>query len=737
MNKKQPEVKLLSSRSGRIRTIIITIFLLLQSIPAYSQNESAKTYDDFYKMSLEELMITKITTAGKQAQKISDIPASVVVITRKEIENYGYCTLEEILESIPGFYQVDDWQTSGTNFGVRGFLNTDALNRNIAFMVNGLSQTADFQGGTELMSVNLPVESICRIEVVRGPMSVIYGTGALFGVINIITNEHMNDTEQSSLIAGSYGSFETHRLAFRSTGQKDDIGYALSVSSSEKSGVDEPYSELNENLSDTAATSSTEWMLEEQRRSFSFSGNFKDIYGQITYDDGYNRRPKLLAPLSEDKPRYDVNAVRLGFGFKNELSPGVTIDTRLNYFNLFWEVERNYIKNLYPHAMETSHLRANSWEAEIDVFLTMIPNLDILLGLNYYSTEDLQYPVDAPVFGFNNVLIDSAGDPITTRAIFTEATWQANSKMLFVVGVRLEQQLKYQLDAHYNRGFEHIDPENFPYELKSQTYDEEDVEAIPRFAAIFSPNKRNVFKLLYGEAINRPSFFMNLDDVLVDDSPELNPEEIQTLELNYTALPVDDVSTSLSVFMNNLDNLIERFQGYVEGAYITRMTNFGQITTRGVEFQIQTRHFNPLWIDLAITYQDTEDRENRDIDVAFAPKVLGYLKVSYPVSDQITISLTANYVDEMEAQWNKALTDPDDPNSGAVGRVGDKVDSYVKVGANIRIKNLIKEGLFINIRVNNLLDEEIRYPISSNQGWATKGTIAEGLGIFATVGYEF
>ena len=75
------------------------------------------TYEpnDLFDLSLEQLMEIKITTASKKEEKISDIPASVVILTKKEIELYGFANLEEIFAHITGLYYVNN-ESFGTSF---------------------------------------------------------------------------------------------------------------------------------------------------------------------------------------------------------------------------------------------------------------------------------------------------------------------------------------------------------------------------------------------------------------------------------------------------------------------------------------------------------------------------------------------------------------------------------------------------------------------------------------------
>lgn len=176
-------------RKHKAKSLFIFLVVLLLA-PAASRFSHAESDDDmkkYFEMSLEELMQVKVVTAARVPEKIAEIPAGVVLITGKDIETYGYATLTEILENIPGLYNIDDYTEFGPNFGVRGFWS-GINNDNIIILVNGVPQVYNISSNYPLSGILVPVEAIERIEVIRGPMSVIYGSGAFFGVINIITN---------------------------------------------------------------------------------------------------------------------------------------------------------------------------------------------------------------------------------------------------------------------------------------------------------------------------------------------------------------------------------------------------------------------------------------------------------------------------------------------------------------------------------------------------------------------
>jgi len=198
-----------------ISLYILFLFSNILFDDCYAQDK--KEHFKFLKnLSLEELMDMKVTTAGKTEEKIADIPASFVLVTQEDIKKYGYNSLSEIIENIPGFYPINDL-IGGSNFGVRGFWTLES-NANMVYMVNGISQVLGGFAINSLNTISVPVSAINRIEVIRGPMTINYGSNAFYGAINIITN-NSNGFNKNSSINGTIFS---------------DGNYSISANHSEK-----------------------------------------------------------------------------------------------------------------------------------------------------------------------------------------------------------------------------------------------------------------------------------------------------------------------------------------------------------------------------------------------------------------------------------------------------------------------------------------------------------------------
>ena len=119
----------------------------------------------------------------------------------------------------------------------------------------------------------------------------------------------------------------------------------------------------------------------------------------------------------------------------------------------------------------------------------------------------------------------------------------------------------------------------------------------------------------------------------------------------------------------------------------------------------------------------TEGMEN--VDFAFSPSLLTYVKASYKIKDILKLGVKARYIGEMEAEWNP----------GTQTRYGEKASSYVVLDVNVHAN--IYKGFYSSLLVSNLLDEEIRYGSNQNSTWTDLGMLGFGRRLKFTLGYKF
>ncbi|MFA5921086.1 MAG: TonB-dependent receptor [Methylococcaceae bacterium] len=160
----------------------ITISWLV-SISYFSSGvESA---EDFMDKSLDELGAIPVTAIATGTSKpIFQSAAVTSVITAEQIKSMGATELHEVLETVPGVHANLQQDTYDYSYSFRGIRNTQ--NSQVLMLLNGTRITTP-TFGTLMSGMEIPVEAIQRVEVIRGPGSALYGADAFAGVINIIT----------------------------------------------------------------------------------------------------------------------------------------------------------------------------------------------------------------------------------------------------------------------------------------------------------------------------------------------------------------------------------------------------------------------------------------------------------------------------------------------------------------------------------------------------------------------
>ena len=140
-------------------------------------------------MDLDSLFNTKVTTASKFSEKLSDAAGVVSVVTQDELQRFGGTTLLEVLERVAGLNVSSTFLGDSSLIAVRGD-QTRANAGHILILINGRPVREILEGGVSSdILESFPIDSLERIEVVKGPGSVLYGSDAFSGVINLITKK--------------------------------------------------------------------------------------------------------------------------------------------------------------------------------------------------------------------------------------------------------------------------------------------------------------------------------------------------------------------------------------------------------------------------------------------------------------------------------------------------------------------------------------------------------------------
>jgi vitamin B12 transporter len=144
-----------------------------------------------------------VVTATMVATPQEKIGATVSVVTGDEITQYNYDRIEDVFRQVPGV----EVQTSGspgkaTTLSIRGGGSQRSL-----VLIDGLRTASPTLGSTDIAEIT--IDSIDRIEIVRGPQSTLYGADAITGVVNIITKKGQGAPSASVWVEG--GNYNTFR----------------------------------------------------------------------------------------------------------------------------------------------------------------------------------------------------------------------------------------------------------------------------------------------------------------------------------------------------------------------------------------------------------------------------------------------------------------------------------------------------------------------------------------------
>lgn len=175
--------------------------LITASSLAVAQNKPID--NQFLNLSIEELMNVKVTTVSRSPQRLTQVASAVFVITQDDIRRSGATSIPDALRMAPGV-QVERIGTDKWAVSIRGF--NGLFDNKLQVLLDGRSVYSTLFSGVLWEQLDTLMEDIERIEVIRGPAAVSWGSNAVNGVINIIT-KNAADTQGTLLTAGG-GSFE-------------------------------------------------------------------------------------------------------------------------------------------------------------------------------------------------------------------------------------------------------------------------------------------------------------------------------------------------------------------------------------------------------------------------------------------------------------------------------------------------------------------------------------------------
>ena len=644
------ENALVNKRTTLLRQRAWLICLFAGVVLCLSHAEPAPAESALADMDIGDLMkVPVVFSASKLEQKSTEAPSSTTVITSDEIKRYGYRTLADLLRSVQGFYVSYD--RNYAFLGTRG-VNLGDFNSRILLLVNGHRVNNDLNDGAFIdTAFILDVDLIDRVEIIRGPGSVLYGNNAFFGVINVITRD--GKQVDGAELSGSYGSFDawSGRVSF---GRQFTNGLQLLLSGSLYNSDGEEnlfYKEFNTPAQNNGIAHGLD---EDGAGSFFGSVKYKDFTLEGAYIDRVKGNPTAQYGTTFDNARLRTDDSRsyvtLKYAHKFDYDIDVSADA---YYD-----RSDYRIGLPNSPLFVVEEQAGQWAGgEVQVNKRIFDEHVITVGAEYRNDFQQDRKVFEP--GSSNV--------------FTDVQTGRRNYGIFAQGVFTILTNRLHLDAgvRYDK-YGHFDP-----------------SFSPRAALIYNPCEQSTFKLIYGTAFRDPNF-LELSDPRFQD---IKPEKINSYEIVYEQGIGRHLRSSISGFYNQMDDLIDFRNG--------TFTNF-DANTLGTELALSGKWESGIETRLSYTLQHTEDNKT-DTGLIDSPTHMVKANVSAPLwKDKIFAGLEVQYTSSRHTVFTDLLG-----NSVSAG----DAPGYTVVNVTLFSRNLFK-NLEASASVYNLLDTTYFDPAS-------------------------
>lgn len=528
-------------------------------------------------MSIEDLAKLKVDTvygASKFLQKASDAPASVTVITAEDIQKYGYRTLADVLRSVRGFYVINDRNYSYV--GVRGLSLPGDYNARILFLLDGHRVNDNiFDGAYVGTEFPVDVDLIGRIEIIRGPNSSVYGTGAFVAVINVITKRgrDLKATEVSTE-AGSRNSYKG-RVSF---GGRIDSGLETLLSGSFYNS--QGNSRLFYPEFDSPATNNGIAENADGDQSYSLFADiiYRDFEFHVVDASRTKHIPTASFGTVFNDPRTRTTDARSYLDIQYHRTFGsweMLLRTSYDWYGYHGIYVYDYAgKGIPPYTENYDAANGSWWDFQGDASRIFFKRHRVTLGTEF--RQDIgQHQENYDIQPYLLYLDDHRAARVA--AVYFQDEYSILRNLSFVAGLRS--------DWH----------EKFGNTLS------------PRLGVVFTPKPNTDIKASYSWAFRAPNSYESFYAVKNTNTanPLLKPERIRSWELDVEHRFGKTYSLSGAGFLNRIDDLIQQNRDPLTGN--PYYVNASPVQTKGVEFEVRARWPGGMEGVLAHTLQDSRN----------------------------------------------------------------------------------------------------------------------------------
>jgi outer membrane receptor for ferrienterochelin and colicin len=573
----------------------------------------------------------EVEAASRVAESVEDAPSSVTIVPREEIVAFGYPTIAEAVRGVRGIYLSNDGAYE--SLGVRGLGRLGSYGNRQLVLLDGQPTNDDWIGSAYVgFDARTDLADVERIEVVRGPGSVLYGTNAFSGVVNLVTR-YKNERPGTEVGLSTVDASVTRGRVRAQAKLGEDAGVWTSVAGAHGSGKDYVFPEGPSRDADAFAAGTMEgrvwwkwltaqWFLNSHDKQLP-TGAFETILGD---------------------PRTHQQDTRAFIEARAEpvLSRQVQLFSRVH-----WNLYR--FRGDYLHEADNGGLEHDTFDgqwvgAEQRVVVTPERRLRLTLG----GEGQLHYRVDTTISNNTGSVPDDTGGrgrPYQVGAVYALADADPLERVHLSGGVRL--------DAYSTFGS----------------------SINPRAAVIVKPYSGGNLKILGGKAFRAPStyeLYYNDGSVTQRSSPGLSPESVYSFEVEHSHRFSPRVTGLASVYANYVSDLIES-RGTGTPADLLHYANASSpLLAAGLEVGVRREWRQGFMIQASYGYQHSlflASESARDLfqlrkdastrHVGNSPEHLATLKVAAPILARNLSAATRVTFEGPRYDRYESVTDPE------------------------------------------------------------------------------
>jgi iron complex outermembrane receptor protein len=660
---------------------------------------------DPFNMSPAELAATPVTIATGTPRAVFQSAAVTSIVTAEQIKSMGATELHEVLETVPGIHASLQSSTYDYSYSLRGIRN--ATNSEMLMMVNGTRINTPFRGST-MSHLELPLEAIARVEVIRGPGSALYGADAFAGVINIVTKKakDINGTKLGVRAgdANTQSGWGQHSAEWAGWNIATSLQYQHTdgdpnriIKADSQTNVDKAFG-----THASHAPSKYEGRYETLDAHLNLQREHWDIdfWSFSALDTGTRAGANLvLDPNGGSEGQQYLGDVRFS---TEDWFKELELTAHLSYLyanfgaqgQLFADnaqlplVNGNFSNNptlprtLFPNGVVSALGRIeNIPTIELSSIYKGFDNHVLRLGTSFryeqISTREAKNYGTGVISGsptvVSGVLTDVTHTPYVYlpnlhRAIFSgvlQDEWQFADNWQLTAGIRYD---------HYSDFGSTINP---------------------RAALVWDINKQLTTKLLYGKAFRAPSFSeqANQNNPVLLGNRNLKPETINTFEWAVDYRPVKSLRTAINIYYYEIQDLIAAVPDV--GKPSATFQNSGKQDGYGGEFEWDWQASEQWSIKGNYAWQHAINQQT-STRVTYVPEHHVYTAISWQFLPQWQLQPQINWV------------------GGRIPTVGDNrvLKDYQTIDLTLRGKQLF-DNLNVSASVRNLLDAKNNFEPAS------------------------